>query len=418
MIQTITLKKTQLSAEQIFMLTMFIVNAGNYAYNLILGRFLGPKAFADAAILITFLLVLSFVGMTFQIVTTKYSVLLEGDLKNKFVKTISKTAIGIGVFIGLLFVIFSKNLQALLHTETQTMFHLFGIGIPLYFLMSVNRGIYQGENNLIQLSVTYVTEMFARLFITILLFLFASQLPTTILVSIGIALSFIFGLIPFQKNIFRKPATENALQLDSKPIVTFFALTAFYELTQIVINNSDVILVKHFFDNQEAGFYASLALIGRVVYFVTWIFVMLLLPKVIQLKKEGKDTQPILMKYVLIIALFSAAIVLVTYIMPETVVYVMFGADYLSIATLLWKYALATAIFAVANLFSYYFLSISNYVPVVISALLGFTQIILIVLFHDTLEQVVHMQIVAMCVLLVFQLVYFFYQGKKSNRLQ
>ena len=417
MIQAIILKKRQISAEQIFMFTMFVVNAGNYAYNLILGRFLGPKAFADAAILITFLLVLSFVGMTFQIVTTKYSVLLEGHLKNKFIKTISKISIAIGVFIGLLFIIFSKNLQTLLHTETQTMFHLFGIGIPLYFLMSVNRGIYQGENNLNQLSVTYVTEMFARLFITILLFLFASQLPTTILVSTGIALSFIFGLIPFQKNIFRKPTTENKLELDSKPIITFFALTAFYELTQIVINNSDVILVKHFFDNQQAGFYASLALIGRVVYFVTWIFVMLLLPKVIQLKKEGKDTQPILMKYVSIIALFSAVIVLVTYIMPETVVYLMFGDDYLSIAPLLWKYALATAIFAVANVFSYYFLSISNYIPVIISALLGFTQIILIVFFHDSLGQVVHMQIVAMCVLLFFQLVYFFQQNNKSNRL-
>jgi O-antigen/teichoic acid export membrane protein len=418
MILALPIKKRQISAEQIFMLTMFVVNAGNYAYNLILVRFLGPKAFADAAILITFLLVLSFVGMTFQIVTTKYSVLLEGELKNKFIKTISKIAIGIGIFIGLFFIIFSKNLQTLLHTETDTMFHLFGIGIPLYFLMSVNRGMYQGENNLIKLSVTYVTEMFARLFITIALFLFASQLPTTILVSTGIALSFIFGLIPFQKTIFKKPTTEKTLKLDSKPIVTFFALTAFYELTQIIINNSDVILVKHFFDNQQAGFYASLALIGRVVYFVTWIFVMLLLPKVIQLKKEGKDTQPILMKYVSIITLFSAAIVLGTYIMPETVVYLMFGDDYLSIAPLLWKYALATAIFAVANVFSYYFLSISNYVPVVISALLGFTQIILIVLFHDSLEQVVHMQIVAMLILLVFQLVYFFYQNKKSNRLQ
>lgn len=418
MILALHIKKRQISAEQIFMLTMFVVNAGNYAYNLILGRFLGPKAFADAAILITFLLVLSFVGMTFQIVTTKYSVLLEGEFKNKFIITISIISIGIGAFMGLLFIIFSKNLQTLLHTETDTMFHLFGIGIPLYFLMSVNRGIYQGENNLIQLSVTYLTEMFARLFITIALFLFASQLPITILVSTGIALSFIFGLIPFQKTIFRKAISQNKLQLDSKPIVTFFALTAFYELTQIVINNSDVILVKHFFDNQKAGFYASLALIGRVVYFVTWIFVMLLLPKVIQLKKDGKDTQPILMKYVSIIALFSVAIVLVTYIMPETVVYLMFGDDYLSIAPLLWKYALATAIFAVANVFSYYFLSISNYVPVVISALLGFTQIILIVLFHDSLEQVVHMQIVAMLILLVFQLVYFFYQNKKSNRLQ
>ena len=418
MIQAITLKRRQISSEQIFMLTMFIVNAGNYAYNLLLGRILGPNAFADAAILITFLLVLSFVGMTFQIVTTKYSVLLEGDLKNKFIKTISKISIAIGISIGLLFVLFSENLQILLHTETDTMFHLFGIGIPLYFLMSVNRGIYQGENRLNQLSITYVSEMFARLFITITLFFFASKLPTTILVATGIAISFVFGLIPFQKTIFKKVTFENKIKVETKPIVTFFALTAFYELTQIIINNSDVILVKHFFDNQQAGFYASLALIGRVVYFVTWIFVMLLLPKVIQLKKEGKDTQPILIKYVSIIALFSAIIVLVTYIMPETVVYLMFGDDYMSIASLLWQYALATAIFAVANVFAYYFLSISNYFPVIISALLGCTQIVLIVFFHNSLEQVVHMQIIAMLILLAFQLLYFFYQHKKSIRLQ
>ncbi|NHN26614.1 oligosaccharide flippase family protein [Flavobacterium jejuense] len=418
MIQAITLKRRQISSEQIFMLTMFIVNAGNYAYNLLLGRMLGPNAFADAAILITFLLVLSFVGMTFQIVTTKYSVLLEGDLKNKFIKTISKISIAIGISIGLLFIIFSENLQILLHTETDTMFHLFGIGIPLYFLMSVNRGIYQGENKLNLLSITYVSEMFARLFITITLFFFASKLPTTILVATGIAISFVFGLIPFQKTIFKKATFENKIKVETKPIVTFFALTAFYELTQIIINNSDVILVKHFFDNQQAGFYASLALIGRVVYFVTWIFVMLLLPKVIQLKKEGKNTQPILMKYVSIIALFSAIIVLVTYIMPETVVYLMFGDDYLSIAPLLWQYALATAIFAVANVFAYYFLSISNYFPVIISALLGCTQIVLIVFFHNSLEQVVHMQTVAMLILLVFQLLYFVYQNKKSIRLQ
>jgi O-antigen/teichoic acid export membrane protein len=85
----------------------------------------------------------------------------------------------------------------------------------------------------------------------------------------------------------------------------------------------------------------------------------------------------------------------------------MFGEKYLPIAFLLWKYALATSIFAVANIFAYYFLSINEYVPVLISAILGLTQIILIVLFHKSLEQVVTMQIIAMIILLAFQLSYF-----------
>jgi O-antigen/teichoic acid export membrane protein len=146
------------------------------------------------------------------------------------------------------------------------------------------------------------------------------------------------------------------------------------------------------------------------------MFVMLLLPKVIQLKKEGKNTQPILMQYVLYIALLSTVIVTGTYLFPETIVHLMFGENYIAIAPLLWKYALATSVFAIANIFAYYFLSIDKYFPVVVSAVLGLTQIGLIIFFHNSLEQVVEMQIIAMLFLLFFQLCFFFYQNKKSLR--
>ena len=79
------------------------------------------------------------------------------------------------------------------------------------------------------------------------------------------------------------------------------------------------------------------------------------------------------MKYVGYIAALSSLIVLTTYFFPKQVVFLMFGEKYLSIAFLLWKYALATSIFAIANIFAYYFLSINKYTPVVISALLGLT---------------------------------------------
>jgi O-antigen/teichoic acid export membrane protein len=251
--------------------------------------------------------------------------------------------------------------------------------------------------------------------ITILTVLLLPTIPTSIAVASGILISFVFGLVPFQTNILQNTKSLQNEIVNTKSILTFFALTAFYELTQIVINNSDILLVKHYFSNDVAGLYSSLALIGRVVYFVAWMFVMLLLPKVIQLKKEGKNTQPILMQYVFYIALLSAVIVAGTYFFSETIVHLMFGDDYIAIAPLLWKYALATSVFAIANIFSYYFLSIDKYFPVVVSAVLGLTQIVLIVLFHNSLEQVVEMQIIAMVILLFFQLCFFFYQNNKSR---
>ena len=403
----------KLGPEQLFMLTILLVNGGNYLYNLLLGRILGPSEFSDAAILITLLLILSFVGMTFQIVTAKYAVLFEESQLLSFIKLITKYATLLGVLFGVLIVVFYQELQTLFHTETASMFYIFGFGIPLYFMMSVNRGLYQGQNVLNKLATTYQTEMASRLLLTILgLYLFPT-VPSSIIVASGILISFVFGIFPFQNILLKGWKAVATTAIDTRSITTFFALTAFYELTQIIINNSDIILVKHFFDNEQAGLYASLALIGRVVYFVAWMFVMLLLPKVIQMKKDNQDTLPILLKYVGYIVLLSSFIVGFTALFPEFVVHVMFGSQYVSISFLLWKYALATSLFAVANIFAYYYLSLNQYIPVVVSAVLGSTQIGLIILYHNSLEQVVHMQIIAMVTLLFFQLCYFFYKNKK-----
>ncbi len=403
----------KVSPEQRFMLTILLVNAGNYLYNLVLGRMLGPVAFSDAAILITLLLMLSFVGMTFQIVAAKYAVLYQDQMLLVFIKWVAKYALILGILFGAAIVFWHQQLQGLFHTKTAAMFFIFGIGIPLYFMMSINRGLYQGQNALHKLATTYQTEMASRLVVTIAALLLFPDSASSVIVALGIVFSFVFGLFPFQKTIFSAFQHPISTELDRRSIAAFFMLTAFYELTQIIINNSDIVLVKHYFDSQQAGLYASLALIGRVVYFVAWMFVMLLLPKVIQMKKDRQDTLPILLKYVGYISFLSVLIVGFTALFPELVVNAMFGHAYLSISFLLWKYALATSLFAVANIFAYYYLSLDHYVPVVVSAVLGTTQIGLIMRYHASLEQVVHMQIIAMVVLLFFQLCYFFYKNKK-----
>jgi len=412
------LRSRKLTPEQLFMLSVLIVNGGNYLYNLILGRVLGPAQFADAAVLITFLLVLSFIAMTFQLVTAKFSVLFEEDTFKSFIAKVYKQALVVGFFLGLLIVSFASQLQAMFNTSSSTMFIIFGCGVPLYFLMSVNRGTYQGKKAYKSLSITYQGEMLSRLLITIgIILLF--NIKSSWVIALGILISFVFGLFPFKvkqlnfKTILPLEATY------SKQIKRFFLLTAFYELTQIIINNSDILLVKHYFESYEAGLYASLALIGRIVYFIAWMFVMLLLPAVVELQKEGKETATVLFKYVGYIATIVLVIVLVCLACPELIIKLLFGEAYISMAPLLWKYAIATSMFAISNIFAYYYLSLNKYIPVIISGVFGMLQMVLVVFFHDSLAQVVHMQIVAMALLLVIQLCFFRFgrrfQGTSSS---
>ena len=407
--------KKGIQPEQLFMLSVLLVNGGNYIYNLVLGRVLGPEKFADAAILITFLLVLSFVAMTFQLVTAKFSVLFSDTVFSGFISKIYKNALLTGIISGIFIIVFSSQLQSFFKTTSSTMFIVFGFGVPFYFLMSVNRGIFQGKQELKSLSITYQSEMISRLLLTFMLLYFL-EIDSSVIIAIGIFCSFVFGLIPFKRKHISF-VKSFVLDADNKKLVkNFFVITAFYELTQIIINNSDILLVKHYFNSYDAGLYASLALIGRVVYFIAWMFVMLLLPTVVQLKKDGKPTLPILLKYVSYIAVIAASIVISCFLFPNEIISILFGDAYISVSQLLWKYALATGIFAISNIFAYYYLSLDKYIPVVLSGIFGMLQIVLVVLFHDTLEQVVHVQIIAMVLLLLVQLSFFFFKDSKTAK--
>ena len=407
--------KKGIKSEQLFMLSVLLVNGGNYFYNLVLGRILGPEKFADAAILITFLLVLSFAAMTFQLVTAKFSIVFETSIFSAFISKIYKNALFTGIFFGVAIIIFASQLQHFFKTTSAVMFVVFGLGVPFYFLMSVNRGVFQGKQELKSLSITYQLEMISKLLLTFI-FLYFLEIDTSIIIAIGIFCSFIFGLIPFKRSSFSLYQPFKLDVQNNKLVKNFFLITAFYELTQIIINNSDILLVKHYFEPYEAGLYASLALIGRVVYFIAWMFVMLLLPKVVQLKKEGKPTLPILLKYVGYIAFIAIVIVTSCFLFPKEIIGLLFGSDYISISSLLWKYALATSIFAISNISAYYFLSLDTYIPVVLSGIFGMLQIVLIVLYHETLAQVVHLQIIVMILLLIVQLSFFLFKGSKTSK--
>lgn len=412
----ISLRKIQrtLSPEQVFVISGLVVNGGNYLYNLLLGRVLGPSEFADAAILVTLLLVVSFIAMTFQLAVAKFAAEFETGKLKRFVQQTMKGAFLFGLFFGIVMVLFSSQLQEIFNTESSSIFIVFGVALPLYFLMSVNRGRLHGQQSFVQLSVTYQSEMWSRLALTFVLILIF-QVPSAMAVAIAIALSFILGNFPSMRVSLLSIKAPEFTSKELRRIRSFFFLTACYEFTQIICNNGDILIVKHFFDNESAGLYASMALIGRVVYFVTWMFVMLLLPKVIEKKKAKQDTTQILRKYVGYIVLLCLAIVSFTFLFPNFSVTILFGEAYISIAPLLGWYALATALFAISNVYAYYFLSLDKYVPILLSGVFGILQIVCIVFFHSSLFQVVLVQVIMMALLLLSQYIYYQVAGIKET---
>ncbi|MFC3811668.1 oligosaccharide flippase family protein [Lacihabitans lacunae] len=389
-----------------------IVNAGNYAINLLLGRWLGPADFSEVSLIVTLLLIISFFALAFQLTAAKFTATYESLTPAKssypLLSFLNQKAVrgGLGLAIGFIAVLSLS--QNYFHLASIVPYIIFGVSMPFYLLMSVNRGVLQGKLSYKSLALTYQSEMWVRLAFTLLLVYLGLRVN-------GVAVALLLSLIAtwYVSKHFTKmtPDTET---IDEKTVMAFFKVVLVYECSQILINNSDIVLVKHFFEPTDAGLYAALALVGRIVYFGTWTIVTLLFPMVIKLEKEGKNTLPLFFGGLGIVMAIAAIITAVCYFFPDLVMNTLFGAQYLSVAPLLWKYAVATSLFAGSNVFVYYHMSLDRHLPIYLSIGFGILQIIFLYIYHASFEQVIMVQIALMAALMTLMVLYqLFYKRLK-----
>ncbi|MEZ4729875.1 MAG: hypothetical protein R3E79_22315 [Caldilineaceae bacterium] len=181
-----------------------------------------------------------------------------------------------------------------------------------------------------------------------------------------------------------------------------------------MINNSDVLIIKRYFDSVAAGHYAALALIGRIVFFGTWSVVITMFPLVAQKEQRCEAHRYLLWLGLGMVFGVSALIVAATALLPEIIIRILFGADYLAVAPLLWLYAVATALFALANVLINYHLALGKRTGALFALGAGVLQVITLLFFHATLFQVILIQIVLMAILLLLLLFWDWTERRKT----
>ncbi|MBN8579424.1 MAG: oligosaccharide flippase family protein [Anaerolineae bacterium] len=390
------------SASALLMLSMTVVNAGNYVYNLIMGRWLGPSLFADLSLIVTLLLIVTFLTAPIQMTAARYSAIhtADGDIKTlaSIRRFIWFIALGLGLTLTVFFATLAPLLQKFFHTQSFLSFIIFGAAMPFAMLQAVERGILQGRTSFKILAISYQVEMWSRLLVSIGLVALGLSVDGAVT---GISVSFLLTWLVARHAVRDLETTEDISKEMQLGLIRFAAPVLISQLGQILVNNSDVILVKRFFATGEAGQYAALALIGRIVFFATWSVVTTMFPIVAQKQKMGEPHGHLLWFSLGIVAGVSAPVILLTILAPEFVVRILFGENYLGVASLVWQYALATSLYAMANVVINYRLSLGMGKETGFAIAAGLAQVIGIMLFHRSLEQVVFVQVVVMTGLFV-----------------
>jgi len=384
-----------LSGSLILLLGSVLVAALNFLFNVSIARLLGPALFAQAAAVVTLLMLLSCISLSFQMVCAKFVARNESaGAKSAVYRTISRRGWQVGIAVALALIVAQKPVADYLRMPNFWVIGVLAIGMAFYNQLGVKRGNLQGWCHFGALSWNYVFEAAAKLAIAILLV----ELGYGIFGVVGaLSASILAALLlpgPKQQAVLRDSVdADESLGPECIPASFGEGMQAIvFFIGQVIINNIDIILVKHFFASELAGLYAAVALVGRLLYFASWQVVSAMFP-VSAATGDHERSGHVLGLPLAIITLMCLGFILVLAMFPGFVMHLVFGEGFRSAGTLPSLYAGSTALYALAMVLITYEMSrkIANtgWLQLLFSAAI----VLAIYRFHSDLRQVILVQI-------------------------
>lgn len=376
-----------------------LVTAINFAYNIAVARFLGPTGFGDASAVYTLLILISAVTLSFQIVSAKVVAQQSSPAEQSTAyRAFQKSAWMCGISIGLLLVLFRNLISNYLNLPGSNLVVWLAIGVAFYVPLGSRRGYLQGACSFRRLAANLVLEGFFRLCGSLLLIMMGFGVPGVIAANAAaVTIAYFFAIEPMAAPAAYDQRIPDAFREALQAIVFFVG--------QVVINNCDIVVVKHFFPPTPAGVYAAVALVGRVIYAFSWAVVNTMFPIVAGTRSHGRRNNAVLGTSLLLVFAIGSAVAIGLRLAPAWIWTVLFGSQFAhsgkyDLSYLLALYAATTCVYSLSVVMIAYEMSyrIANtgWVQLAFSGAL----IASIYHFHRSLQQVVLVQLVMMVFLL------------------
>ena len=393
------LRARLLSGSMIMLFSSALVGATNFIYNIAIARLLGAAQFGHATAIYTLLMLLSSVTLAFQIVCSKF-VAKNTDIAAKVsvYQKLHRRSWQVSIVIGVVIVAASSVVTSYLNLPERIYVVLLGLGTAIYIPLGVRRGLMQGVYNFRRLAENYVLEVVVKLVGALLLLHYGLGVTGVIAAVVAsMAVAYVAGIpgaafrIPARVGL--PPSFDEGMQA-----------TVFF-VGQVTINNLDIILVKHFFPAGMAGIYAAVALVGRVVYMLSWSIVSSMFP-VSAGSSQERSGRAVMSTALLLVVLVASLFTMGIWLAPNSLWTMILGSGFNtqsqgSFSSLLVLYAALTGIYSFSVVIMSY--EISRRIGNASWLQLGFSGAIAlgIYLFHSTLHDVIAVQLALMVLLLV-----------------
>ncbi|CAN5347791.1 oligosaccharide flippase family protein [soil metagenome] len=386
-------------------------NILNYLYQLLMGRNLGIVGYGELSSVFAIFYIITIVPVSASPSIIKFISTTKNHNEAAYVyKEIQKLILKLGIALAIIVFLISPLLANFLHVQITEIL----IIVPVVFfslITIVNQSLLQGvlkfwgnvgPNILSSLSKL----IFGLIFVAIGWRVFGAVFG----VLVGTVFAYLYSLYlknSFIKNL--KPKGNFDLHKFLKyslPVLIFsLAFTSFFTM--------DLILVKHFFTDIQAGVYATLSILGKIIYFAAAPIASVMFPLVAGKHSRGEKYFQLLLISLLITVFVSLGIVGVYALFPNLIISMFVKTNNSVPPSLLVWMGLFICFYTVSFFMVNFFLSIDKTKIVIIPLIFAALQIILIIMFHSSLLLVIQVSLILMILLFVILFSYLVYNRFK-----
>jgi O-antigen/teichoic acid export membrane protein len=376
----------------IFFIGTLIGSFFHYLYTIAMGRLLGPSDYGAFSSLLSLIFIVIFPLGTFQTVITKYTAGFLANNNFSGIRYISfslgKHALIYGILASFLFLLLSNVIKNALNIYSITPILILS-SIPLFFsILPLTRGVLQGTLKFTSLGLNLIVEGFGRFISGCILVYFGTRVSGAIAATpISGMFAFILSIPP----IFFIYKSKNKIdeKINFWEVYKYLIPVFITQLCMTVLPFGDLVIVKRYFSSYDAGIYAGAQTIGKIIYFFSTPISMILFPRAAFLKERGESVKKIFIKGLTFTILGCSILFFFYLLFPKFIVLFMFGEKYRAAIPYLKFFGISMSFLSLVYMFSFFQLSLGKTKFVIPLFIMTILQVVLMVLFHPTLESII-----------------------------
>lgn len=388
----------------VFFSGSFAVSVLNYLYYPIIGRLLAPADFGEVQTIISFFLqfavFLQVLGLVSVGITNTYD---DTDVRDRLIQAFSRLSFQIALTICVVIALASIWLKGYFQFASALPFVALAVSLLISVPGAFANAFLQARKRFGALARSSLIGSGGKLIISTALVYIGFKTSGAIAgIVLAQTLALVYALRAGRGGLGALRSDISFAKPDLKfmrPELRYAGLIFAASLTINLLFSLDVVVVKHLFSPTQAGLYAGISTIARIIFFLTGPLAIVLIPS-IKPAATKENRQYLVRSMTLLLVLGGSSLVLFA-VLPRLVITILLGHRYLTYASLLPKLSLAIFILSIGNLLVYYCVAARYYSAAIIAPICLLLGILLVMKFHASISAIITDLLVAGIVLAV-----------------